>query len=89
VAKLSRTIAIVTVGASLLAAGSAFAVKTMALPGLTPSTGWTCSAALWRAASDEVPQLSLVGCNGWTLGHSGTESARADGLDLSTLPIMR
>lgn len=97
--KLSRTIAILTVGATLLAAGSAFAVKTltpvtpaMANDATCPATASAPTAALtfdsrwnemWRPADNDLNHLAWVNCS------SEWAFGYVSGLDLSTLPIMR
>jgi hypothetical protein len=99
VIKLSRTIAILTVGATLLAAGSAFAVKTMApvtpaaaSEAACPATASAPTAALtfdsrwnemWRPVNNDLNRLAWVKCS------SDWAFGYVSGLDLSTLPIMR
>lgn len=97
--KLSRTIAILTIGATLLAAGSAFAVKTMAPVTPAVANDTTCPAAasaptaaltfdsrwneMWRPVNNDLTRLAWVNCS------SGWAFGYVSGLDLSTLPIMR
>ena len=97
--KLSRTIAILTVGATVLAAGSAFAVKTMApvTPAMAndatcPATASAPTAALtfdnrwnemWRPISSEFSRAAWANCS------SDWAFGYVGSLDLSTLPIMR
>ena len=97
--KLSRTIAILTVGATLLAAGSAFAVKTlspvtpaMANDAICPATASAPKAALafdarwnglWQPAGDDLSRLAWVSCS------ADWAFGYVSGVDLSTLPIMR
>lgn len=95
----SKTFAFLCVGMSLLAAGSAFAVKTLApvTPAVAseaacPATAAAPTAALtfdarwnglWRPANSELSRLGWVSCS------SGWEFGYLSRLDLSTLPIMR
>ena len=94
----SKAIAVLTATATLLAAGSAFAVKTMAP--ITPAVAdvATCAATasptaaltfdtrwngLWQPASSDLGRLGWVNCSsGWEFGY-------LTNVDLSTLPIMR
>jgi hypothetical protein len=93
----SKTIASLTVAATLLAAGSAFAVKTLSpvTPAMADEVSCPASASastaafdsrwngLWRTADADLSRLGWVACSsGWEFGYGGA-------VDLSTLPIMR
>jgi hypothetical protein len=66
--------------------------------------GWNCSASApattmaltaedrwngqWQPASNDFTRFAWAGCsNGWAYGY--VNGTRADGIDLSTLPVMR
>ena len=107
--KLTRTFVIFAVGAAILAAGSAVAVRAsvnyvQGFSATSNETGWNCSANVpatapaltaedrwngqWQPAATDFSQFAWAGCtNGWAYGY--VTGHRAEGIDLSTLPIMR
>lgn len=99
----SKAVAILTVGATLLAAGSAFAVKTLSpvTPAMAgevacPATMSVPTSALnsdtrwkdlWQPANADLSRD--LSRLGWVNCSSGREFGTVGGVDLSTLPIMR
>jgi hypothetical protein len=109
VTKLTRAFVVFTIGAAILAAGSAVAVRAsvnfvQGFSAGSDESGWTCSATVpatapalnaadrwngeWHPATADFSQFAWAGCtNGWAYGY--VTGPRAEGIDLSTLPIMR
>jgi hypothetical protein len=109
VTKLTRTFVVFAVGAAILAAGSAVAVRAsvnfvQGFSAVSEETGWNCSAngpstpmsltaenrwnGEWHPATTDFSKFTWAGCtNDWSYGYMN--GPRADGIDLSTLPIMR